>query len=79
MLKLRCTVPNLANICLQKTPDAKFYHFIETDKDLLEKLREDIVDGPSIVFTPEVLVNETFIRKSKNPFEPIVGFDAIQL
>ena len=37
MLKLGCTSPNLANICLHKSTDAKFYPFTERDKDLLEK------------------------------------------
>ena len=55
MLKLGCTLPNLANICLHKSTDAKFYPFTEGDKDILEKIRED-VGGPSIVFTREAIV-----------------------
>ena len=78
MLKLRCTLPNLANICLHKSTDAKFYPFTEEDKDLLEKLRED-VGGPSIVFTRKAVVDETFIRKSTNLCKSIVGIDASQL
>ena len=38
MLKLGCTLPNLANICLHKTTSAKFYPFTETDKDLLQNI-----------------------------------------
>ena len=64
MLKLGCTLPNLANICLHKSTDAKFYPFTEGDKDLLEKFREDVVGGPSIVFTRKAVVDEIFIRKS---------------
>ena len=37
ILKLGCTLPKLAYICLHKTTDAKFYPFTERDKDLLEK------------------------------------------
>ena len=37
MLKLGCTIPNLANICLHKSTDAKFYPFTERYKDLLQK------------------------------------------
>ena len=37
MLKLGCTSPNLANICLHKSADAKFYPFTERDEDLFEK------------------------------------------
>ena len=37
MLKLGCTLPNLANICLHKSTDAKFYRLTEADRDLFEK------------------------------------------
>ena len=63
MLKLGCTLPNLANICLHKSTDSKFYPFTESDKDLLEKIREDMVGGPSNVFTRKDVVDETYIRK----------------
>ena len=39
MLKLGCTLPNLANIWLHKSTDAKFYPFTEGDKDFLGKIR----------------------------------------
>ena len=76
MLKLGCTLPNLANIDLHKLTDSKFYPFTESDKDLLEKIREDMVGGPSIVFTRKAVVYETFIRKSTNLCKSIVGIDA---
>ena len=79
MLKLGCTLPNLANICLHKSSTAKFYPFTESDKDLLEKIREDMVGGPSIVFTRKAVVEETLIRNSTNPCQTIVGIDASQL
>ena len=79
MLKLGCTLPNLANICLHKPTSAKFYPFTATDKDLLQKIREDMVGGPSIVFTRKAVVNETFIRNSGNICKSIVGIDASQL
>ena len=59
MLKLGCTLPNLANICLHKSTDSKLYPSTQPDKDLLEKIREDMVGGPSIVFTSETLLDET--------------------
>ena len=37
MGKLGYTLPDLANICLHKSTDAKIYPFTEGDKDLLEK------------------------------------------
>ena len=79
MSKLGCTLPNLANSCLRKSTSAKFYPFNETDKDLLQKIREDMVGGPSIVFTRKAVVDETFIRKSENICKSIVGIDASQL
>ena len=36
---------------------------MEGDKDLLEKIREDVVGGPSVVLTREALVDETFFSK----------------
>ena len=79
LLKLGCTLPNLANICLHKSTDANFYPFTEGDKDLLEKIREDFVGGPFIVFTRKAVFDEIFIQKSKNICRPIVGIDASQL
>ena len=38
MLKLGCTLPNLANTCLHKPTDANYYPFTEGEKDLLEKI-----------------------------------------
>ena len=64
MLKLGCTLPNLANICLHKSTDSKFYPSTESDKYLLEKIREDMVGGPSIVCTRKAVFDETLIRKS---------------
>ena len=78
-VKPGCTLPNLANICLHKPTDSKFYPLTESDKDLLEKIRENIVGGLSIVFTPKAIVDETFIRKTSNLFKSIVGIDASQL
>ena len=79
MLKLGCSLPNLANICLHKSTDANFYPFTEGDKDLLEKIREDVVGAPSIVFTRKAVFDETFIRKSANICKSSVGIDASQL
>ena len=66
-------------LLLHKSTDAKFYPFIEGDKNLLQKIREDIVGGPSIVFTRKAVADETFIRKSTNICNSFVGIDASQL
>ena len=65
MLKLCCTSPNLANICLHKSTDSEFYPFTECDKDLLEKIREDMVGSPSIVFTRKAVVDEFFFSANQ--------------
>ena len=62
MLKLGCTVPNPANICLHKSTDAKFYSFTEADKDVLEKLREVVVGGLFFVFTRKAFVDESLFE-----------------
>ena len=79
MLRLGCTLPNLSNICLHKSTTAKLYPFTENDKDLLEKIRDEMIGGPSIVFTRKVVVNGTLIRDSANVCKSIVGIDASQL
>ena len=79
MLKLGCTLPNLANICPHKSTYSNFYPFTGSDKDLLEKVPEDMVIGPSIVFSRKAVVDETFIRKSMILCRSIVGIDASQL
>ena len=66
MLKLGCTLPNLANICLHKSNNEKFFRFCKIDRDLRQKIREDMTDGPSIVFSRKVVVEKFFIRDSAN-------------
>ena len=78
MLKLGCTLPNLAKNSLHKSTDSKFHPFTESDEDVFEKIRENMVGGPSIVFTRKAVVDETFIRKSSNSCKSIVGVDASQ-
>ena len=79
MLKLGFTLPNLASIFPHSSTSAKFYPFLESDKDLLSKFCEDIVGGPSIVLTRKAVVDETHIRKSTTVCKLIIGVDAGQL
>ena len=79
MVKLGCTLPNMANICLHKSTESKFHPFTESDKDLLEKIPQDMVGGLSIVFARKAVIDKTFIRKSTNLCKSIVGIDASQL
>ena len=79
MLKLRCTLLNLANICLHKSNDAKFHPFTQGEIYLLQKTIKDVVGGPSIVLMPKAVVEKTFIPKSTNLCKSTVGNDASQL
>ena len=79
MLRLECTLPIPASFCLHKATTAKFYLFTESDKDLLEKILEDMVGGPSILFTGKAVVGETFIQDSTNWCKSLVGIDDSQL
>ena len=79
MLKLGCTLPNLADICLHKSTDSKFYPFTETENVLLEKKRDVKVGGHSIVFNRKPVVDETFIWKWENLCKSFVGYDGSQL
>ena len=78
MLKLGCTPPDLANTFLHKSTNNKFYPFVEADKDLHDKIREDMTVGPSIVFTRKAVVDQTCIRNTENICKSIVGIDASQ-
>ena len=60
ILKLGWTQPNLANICPHKSTGYMYYPFFSGDSDSLEKLREAMTDGPSIVFTRKAVANEAF-------------------
>ena len=79
MLKLGCTLLNLANICLHKSTDAKFYPFTEGDKRPFGKKMRRCCWWSTIVFTRKAVVDETFIRKSANICKSIVGIGASQL
>ena len=60
VLKLGCTLPNMANICMDKSTDSKFYPSPESDKELHEKTREVLAGGSSIDFTRRAVVDEIF-------------------
>ena len=71
-----CTLANLAIICLHQSKDSKIHPFTETDEDMLEKIRQDIVGEPSIVFIRKTTVNKTY--QSPNLRKLNVGIDASQ-
>ena len=79
MLKLVCTLSNLAKICQHKSINNKFYPFVEADKDFHDEPRDDMFGGPSIVFTRKAVFEQTYIRNSENICKQIVGINASQL
>ena len=62
MLKLSCIVPILTYNCLYRSTDAKYYPFTDGHKAMLQNIREDMVGGPSIVFTRKAIVGKILIR-----------------
>ena len=66
MFQLGCILPNLAKICVCKSTNYNFYPFSESEKNLCEKLWENMNGGRSIVFTRKAVVDETFIKIHHN-------------
>ena len=79
MLELGCMLHNLVKICLQTSTSAKFYPFTEDDKDLLEKICWDMVDGPSMVSKRKAVVDKALSRKSSNIWKSIAEIVSSQL
>ena len=75
MLKLGCTLPNLAKIRLHKLTSFKFYPFTETSEDLFETTLEDLIGGTSTVFACKAVMDESFKWNSTNLCKSIVGFE----
>ena len=69
------TLPNLAKNCLQKSNSAKNYLLTDSDKDMPEKIYQDIFSGPLIVFTRKAAVEENLIHKSSYTCKSMVGMD----
>ena len=58
MLKLGCTLPNLAKNCLRSSSSAKFYPLTGSDKELLSKSRIVMVGVLSIMFTRNAVLGK---------------------
>ena len=69
-------MPNLAKTFLHKSTTAKFYLITESNKDLLEKKREDIVGAPFFFYKESCVVDENLIRDSTMWCRSTVGIDA---
>ena len=78
MLKLECRLPNLGNKCLQNSIIGKFYPFTQSDGKLLLKVREDVVEGMSVVLIRKTFVDEIDILISKKICKSMVEIHASQ-
>ena len=60
LLKLECTLPNLANNCLQKSTTALFYPFTESGRIAFvgEKFEDTVVFTTNLVWTRLLFVNQ---------------------
>ena len=58
-------------------PSAEFHLVNESNKDIFQLFKNNIVWGPSIIFQREMQVGKSFIRNNPNkPCKSIVGYDA---
>ena len=78
-LKLGCTKPNLAHICLQSFTSAKLNTIKGNEETMLSKSRKGMVQCRTIVFTGKTLVRGTHNRKSTNICKSIVRVDSRQI
>ena len=78
MLKLGCTLPNLANICLHSSTSAKFYPFTENQKRFALKFGKMWLEGRQKCLQIKML-STRHICNSTNFCKLIVGINASQL
>ena len=76
MLKLGCTLPNMANICLHKSTDAKLYPFTGPDKDLLKKIEKMLLVVFLWFLHAKRLLMKVYSEISANISKSVAGIDA---
>lgn len=79
LFKVAISVPGIARTLLFRAAakqKCSFGVFGKKDKDLYHKIKNNIVGGPSIIFTRHHKVGETRIRSGDKTCGNIVGFDA---
>ena len=67
------------NICRHESFAAKLLPLVEVDKDMLEKIPEDMFSGPCNVKIRKALVDQTFFRNRKNWWKTTVGTDGTHI
>ena len=78
VFKVAISVPGIARQLLfktAKTQNVNFALFDESNKDLYQTVKRNIVGGPSIIFTRHHCAGQTLIRGQKT-CRKILGFDA---
>ncbi len=78
VFKTAISVPGIARQMLFKTAEesgAEFSLIDQSNEELYQTIKRNIVGGPSIIFTRHAKVGETLIRGDK-PCEKVVGYDA---
>ena len=80
LFKVAVSVPGIARRWLFQTANAANVNFAlldHRDDDLYYTIKQNIVGGPSIIFTRDAEVGRTFIRDDPTrPCSNIIGFDA---
>ena len=74
MLKLGCTLPNLAKICSHKSTDYKFYPLFSSEIDLLEKALEYMTSGPAIVYQQNQQQTRRLFENQTTCVNPLLRF-----
>ena len=69
----------IANICLHKSTDYKFYSFFFRSVITCLVKNGSMISGPTSIFTRKAVANETYNRKSINLSKSNVRIDPIQL
>ena len=65
-LKAGCSSHNVANFSVQEPAIESFDPFTECDKNISERMHEDLVGRPSIVFPHKPVSAKTLTRKSSD-------------
>ena len=72
-LKLGCTLPNRANICLHKSTDANFYPMTEGYKDFLEKIEKMFLVVHQSFLHEKLLLMKLFFENQQNFASLLLG------
>ena len=78
MAKVGCTVLNTVIFCVRESNTGQFYLNGKSNSDVLNKVHQDMIAGPSKVFKPEVVFDATLNRKFPIICKQIVDSGVVQ-